>query len=71
MIFAPPALSSILENDLVDAAIHDNDGVEVTWDSYVYGDDENEDDVDDGNLADNKEDILLDIHPIDCYLITI
>ena len=58
MIFAPPAPSSILENALVDAAIHDNDGVEVTWDSYLDGDDENEDDIDDGNLANNEEDIL-------------
>jgi hypothetical protein len=58
MIFAPPAPSSALENALVEAATHDDDGEEVTWDSYLDGDEEDEDYVDDGNLADDEDSIL-------------
>jgi hypothetical protein len=55
MIFVPPAPSSALENDLVMAATHDDNGEEVTWDLYLGGDEENDDDIDDGNLADDEQ----------------
>jgi hypothetical protein len=58
MIFAPPAPSSALENDLILAATHDDDGMEVTWDSYLGGDEEDEDDIDDGNLGDDEDNVV-------------